>query len=369
MKYIIVRSLTAALSVVAGSSSLLASAQDVKPQVIATGLANPRGLTYAWGAVWVTEAGSGGDDASVTTERGEIRLGASGAVTRIAHGKQERVLSGLASTAQGVESSGPNDISFTGKKARLVIGLGATAEVRAGFGPGGATLGTVQEVSGLLDGEPSLRTVVDLAAFEAGANPDLGTGELAFDSNPFAITSFFGHSFVADAGGNDLLYISPSGETQALAAFPKREFPAPGAPEGSPPVAADAVTNAVAIGPDGALYSGELIGFPFPVGAARVYRLAIGGEPTIYAEGFTNIIALAFDHQGRLLVLEHARSGLLAAEDDPSGRLVRVANHEQETLLTSELTRPTGLAVGPEDEVYISNKGITAEGEVLRFDL
>jgi hypothetical protein len=60
------------------------------------------------------------------------------------------------------------------------------------------------------------------------------------------------------------------------------------------------VPTTVARGPDGAFYVGQLTGFPFPVGGARVWRVEPGSAPTVYASGFTNIIDIAFDRRGRL---------------------------------------------------------------------
>ena len=73
------------------------------------------------------------------------------------------------------------------------------------------------------------------------------------------------------------------------------------------------VPTSIAEGPDGSLYVGQLTGFPFPVGGARVYRVpAGGGTPTIVAEGFTNIIDIALGPDGAAYVLEHDANSLPA---------------------------------------------------------
>jgi hypothetical protein len=72
------------------------------------------------------------------------------------------------------------------------------------------------------------------------------------------------------------------------------------------------VPTSIARGPDGAYYLGELTGFPFPQGAARIYRVEPGRAPTVYAKGFTNVIDLAFGREGSLYVLEIVKDGLLA---------------------------------------------------------
>lgn len=92
-----------------------------------------------------------------------------------------------------------------------------------------------------------------------------------------------------------------------------------------------------------------------------------GQAPTVYAEGFTNIIDIAFDRRGRLLVLEIFKNGLTSG--DPTGALVRVEKDGSRTEVASEgLVTPTGVAVGRDGSYYVSNKGtLVDEGEVLRI--
>jgi sugar lactone lactonase YvrE len=123
----------------------------------------------------------------------------------------------------------------------------------------------------------------------------------------------------------------------------------------------------VAKGPDGAYYVGELTGFPFLVGAARVWRVVPGKAATVYATGFTNIIDLAFDRRGRLVVLEIAKNSLLSG--DPTGALIRVNRDGSRTEIASAgLVTPTSVAVADDGTFYVSNKGTMAgTGEVLRI--
>ena len=127
-------------------------------------------------------------------------------------------------------------------------------------------------------------------------------------------------------------------------------------------------------GSDGSYYVGELTGFPFPVGEARVYRVKPGSDrPRVYAEGFTNIIDVAIGPDGSLYVLEIVKKGLLQAEGpegDMTGRLVRVRpNGEQRTVASDELVAPSGVAVAPDGTVYVSNFGIFPnQGQVVRIE-
>ncbi|TYC19767.1 ScyD/ScyE family protein, partial [Micromonospora sp. MP36] len=76
---------------------------------------------------------------------------------------------------------------------------------------------------------------------------------------------------------------------------------------------------------------------------------------------------IAFDHKGRLLVLEIFANGLLSG--DPTGALIRVERDGSRTELARDgLVTPTGLAVDRDGTIYISNKGtMVGQGEVLRL--
>ena len=63
----------------------------------------------------------------------------------------------------------------------------------------------------------------------------------------------------------------------------------------------DTVPTSVAVAPDGSYYVGQLTGFPFPVGAANIYKVpAGGGSAQVVASGFTHIVDLTFGPDGSL---------------------------------------------------------------------
>jgi sugar lactone lactonase YvrE len=129
-----------------------------------------------------------------------------------------------------------------------------------------------------------------------------------------------------------------------------------------------AVPTTVVYGPDGNLYVGQLTGFPFPVGGARVYRVpAGGGTPVVVATGFTNIIDIAVNPGGVGYVLEHDADGLLGP--GTSGRLVRVNLDGSLTVIASTgLVSPGGVAVAPDGSLYVTiNSTSAGGGEVVRI--
>lgn len=332
----------------------LFAAADQQFDVVASGLDNPRGLAFGpEGALYVAEAGEGGDGPCVPGPFGEVCYGPSGAVTRILDSGQERIAEGLSSYAspEGGQAFGPHDVSFHGRG-------GAYVPVGVCFQPND-NCGQLVHVAA----SGQWRAFADITAWEIENNPD---GAHDGESNPYAVLAMSGERIVVDAAGNTLLRVDANGQISLLALFPPRlvEWPGPGSE-----ILMDSVPTSIAIGPDGAYYVSELTGFPFPVGGARIYRVEPGEMPQIYAEGFTNVIDIAFADDGSLLVLEIAKNSLMSG--DPAGALIRLhPDGSRETLVDEGLITPTAVAIGDDGFVYISNHGQEANvGEVIRFEL
>jgi hypothetical protein len=338
------------------------SSEPSEPTVVASGLNNPRQLSFDRnGNLYVAEAGSGGTEACTTgPEGGEVCFGTSGSVTKVSkHGSQSRVLTGLPSIAavDGSQAAGPSDVAALGwGRLAVLIGLGGNPDTRAAVGSEGKRLGTLQ-VANLRSGRTW--TVADLAKFEAKTNPihDI-------DSNPVGLQVGRGFAIVADAGGNTVVKIGRHHKLRTIAVLSDQVALVPGG--GGATMPAQAVPTSTAWGPDGALYISQLTGFPFEQGLSKIYRVGRHGHLSVYASGLTNVTDLAF--RGRTLyAVQISTTGLL---NGPVGSLVRVGKHSTApTILYDNLFAPYGIAIRGHAAYVTTGSVATGAGQVMRFPL
>ncbi len=361
-----------ALAVLIGLSFAFAPARlqagEYLIQEVMSGLATPRGLAFGPdGALYVAEAGSGGNGPSIILGSGnEAFLGATSGLSRLLGGVQERVLDGLpcVARADGTEANGLTNIAFDSSgQAYGLFGLGANPALRnSNLGAAGANLGTIVRLA--LDGSGTVEQVADISDHELTANSD-GT---TVDSNPFGMALLPGGDFiVADAGANDFLKATSTGDVTTLGVLPARPNPLPF----GPPVFSS-VPTAIAVGPDNAYYIGQLTGFPFPPGAANVYRFdPATAELTVAYTGFTNIIDLTFDGDS-LYVLQITSNGLASSTGPGPGALIKidVATGERATIASEGLAFPGSVIAGPDGTLYVSNHtNAPSGGQVLSISL
>jgi hypothetical protein len=352
-----------------------ATPASIRETVVQGGLNAPRHLVLTRAGLVVTEAGTGGPVGTSNCATGPATEGAgtsqyctgpTGDIFTISSpGQTIPVLSELPSVIEVAiqEVTGPSAIAYGhGQEAVTIDDFLVNPDGSNNLlpKPFASAFGTLRLISG------GKTKVVDIAAF-AAAHPQpassLGTvpGEVPWDSDPYDVVAYRGGWAVADAGANDLLYVSATGRISILARFPAVAEQVPAGVFGNPTpitVEAQAVPTSVAVGPDRALYVGLLRGVPSDPGTADIYRVVPGQQPVIWASGLTSVTAIAFDRQGRLLATEFNTGGLLSPPTVP-GALVRISNDGQTvtTLPVPGLYQPTGLAVSADGTVYVSNFG------------
>jgi len=359
------------------------------------GLSSPRGLAFGpEGALYVAEAGQGTGVGLVTTPKTDPRCfltnigsrqcyGPTGAITRLWRGVQEQIITGLPSTSfpLGPRGIGAADIGFNGRGDAFFT-IGWENDPNARFTnpllPDLPLFGSLARMTP--NGAWNIHS--DLGQFEADHNPDLGQ----IDSDPFGLLVEPDGIVVADAGANDLIRIARNGDISLLATFPSRSSTPPRpsfAPPHTPeyPTTADAVPTCVVSGPDGAYYIGELTGIPFTAGRANIYRLDPADAPHVFQldeaflTGFEDIIDLAFADDGTLYVLQYATgiqmSGLGVLKSvvpDMTQSDIRLQYQlGTRSTVIANLHEPTSVAIGPDNNLYLSIRGTTAGGgEVIR---
>ncbi|MBR8838009.1 MAG: ScyD/ScyE family protein [Stigonema ocellatum SAG 48.90 = DSM 106950] len=358
--------------------------------LLADGLDNPKGLSFGPdGSLYVAEAGTGGDGACIPSPSGQdsLRYGTSGAVAKIENGTVKRVLTGLPSLAfaDGTGAAGPHDIQFdTNGKPYVLMGLAAAPALRD------TTLGET-DLGKIVTADFSTNSwtsLADIANYELSNNFELSRGEVV--SNPLCFYVDGDKFIVVDAGANDLLSVNiDGGDVKIISAIPKQTLtnpifpysdsenfdrghvPPPSAYRDTPPseLVIQSVPTSVVKGPDGAYYVSEFTGFPFPEGGAKIYRIGSDNQLTVYADGFTQLIDLAFDAEGNLYALQHAnQSGWKGRLD---GSLIKIATDGTRTTLIcgNGLESPAALTIGPDGAFYLINRGgCPGIGQVLRIE-
>jgi hypothetical protein len=369
-----------------GASIGSAGAQDASPAagapaplpagctVAAGELANPRFLVANEGIVYVSLAGTAGDEAIFATA-GEgtpqaseptTMYGPTGEVAAIsADGTVSVVATGLPSFTFGTEVVGPAGIDIANGIMYLATG---------GVGP---ATGTVPALAGraavwsidIATGEA--KVVADLETFEMENNPDPN----AIDSDPYGlVVGTDGMVYVADAGGNDVVKVDPTtGEISVLAVIPglpgQEANPARG---GANEI--DPVPTGLALAPDGGLYVSTLSGGPFIPGTAVLFHVAMDGTVTQVAGGLTMLGDVTVAPDGTIYVVTMSENFLDASGMPAPGAIVKIdpATGASTTVL-SGIPFPNGIAFDADGNAYITAMvslpaGTPAGGMVLKCE-
>lgn len=341
----------AAIPAVLLASLVAGSAGAADTVVVASGLNNPRGIDIgADGRIAVAEAGAG-------------------RIVRIRTGSTTTLVGDLPTvTSPEGEATGPVNLALIGRASVYVLMGAGPKAVDSRF------------ASLLRLGRPA-GSPVDIEGYQADDPDPADQDGNAAESNPYGLAAVGnGKVLITDAANNDVLLVGPRGGVQTVARIPLHavstsHLPFPGLP---PELPAEAVPTSVAVGPDGYWYVGELTGFPFTPGASRIWRIAPWARGAtcdddtsdgcaLFAGGFTSITGLDFGPDGSLYVVEIAKGGVanLFLGGDITGALIRVKNGVRTELAAGKLTAPADVAVSHGGTVYVTNKSVMPDGEVV----
>jgi sugar lactone lactonase YvrE len=332
-----------------------------EPVSIAGGFNGPQGvLVDADGAVWVIDAGMGGDEEveffNPETEQLEISMmGDTARIVRIDPDGTQTDVAALPSILVGMEAVG-------GARLALLDGeLYATV---------GAWLG---ENTGE---RPPLEAVVarilpDGTAEEAAVTWDIEEAEnpdgYILESHPYGMAAGpDGRLWVADAGGNTLLAVDPdTGEVTLEAVFDGIPGPFPNPARGGA-MEMDPVPTGIVFDDEGTAYVSLLPGFPFLPGSTKVVTVDADGNVADYATGLTMLTDLRAGPDGDLYAVQFG----LFTEQGPvpnSGAIIRVLEGDASEIVVDGLSFPTSIDFNDAGDAYIAINGVgpPGSGEVV----
>lgn len=314
--------------------------------VVASGLTNPRGITWAGDTMFVAMAGSGGagqatETAPTTDAVGPWTGGPTAAVARIdAQGCAVGVVTGLPSAVDAIGGVlGADDVAILGD------------QLYAAVDGGGAVHGNPDQPSGVyrLYADGTAELVADLSAWVRDNPAAAMPGDYDPDAAGYGMVAdeAAGLLWVVDPNVSQILGVTPAGDVTRIADL-SDEHPVPTKPT---------------LDPEGGIYVGSLTGVPYPTGAAKVMHIAPDGTVTDVWTNLTTVVDVAVGDDGTLFALELSTNNL---NEPPflqpgTGRIVQQTGSDTLEVVTGDLMLPVALDVGPDGAFYVSMPAMGAD--------
>jgi hypothetical protein len=322
--------------------------------VVASGLINPRGFTFAPdGALIVTEPGfmPPGFQPHLGQPTPLFQPGTSttGRISRVNRqtGEHTSIAENLPSSAFGPtgDTLGPNSVAYLGNDLYAAISAGPVHGWS--FFPSG-----VYKVNP--DGTVTM--VANLDAFNA-RNPVEAVPPDDEISNPYDMIAADGALWVTDGNRNQVYKVTPDGTITRVIDLSANH----------------PVTTGLARTPDGGFITVELTPVPFPQAGGRVMRVEPDGNTSVLAQATTTATGVAVARDGTIYIVEHSTSlGQPPFLSPGTGRVARLNEDGSLETVVGGLTFPSAARFGPDGALYVANfsvEGDGGQGEILRIEV
>lgn len=313
------------------------SAQDGPPpptsgELLSAELANTiGGVIGPDGALYVGEAGTGGDTPVTTPDGEEGTIGNTGRISRIdpETGERTTYAEGIPSAASNEPDSGAAgvvDVAFIGNTLYYL-----TSGAQQGEEPLENSANGVYRI----DTDGDITQVADIGAFNLDNPVDFE--DAIPDGNPFSMTVRDGVIYVTDGNFNRVLSVTTGGDIEIVTSF-------------------DNVVPTGIDSNDGPLFISQLGAFPHTPETGKVVQIGLpSGTPSDVASGYSQMIDVQFGPGGQLYAMNFGD----ATEDEsapPSGKIFRVSGSTLVPIVDG-LLLPTSLSFSGNDAFVVTLLG------------
>ena len=321
--------------------------------VFATGFSNPRGLEWGPdGNLYVAEAGTGGNVSTVGTcdqvvpPVGPYKGGATARISKVTpDGTRSTLTSGLPSSRAAIgDVDGVADVAFIGTQLYALLAWGGCSHGHPGFP------NAVLKVNA--DG--SWLRVADLSTFQAlHPTKTIQPADFEPDGTWFSMVAADGNLYAVEPNHGEVDEITPGGIVTRLIDLSETQ--------------GHVVPTSIARIQNG-FYLANLGTFPIAPGSSARYTVSNLGGVTKIQTGLTTVVGIAVIGNDTFFLELSTDPGFPAPG---KGAVVRLHGAKLSTI-ASGLTAPTGMTVGPDGALYVSNIGTggpAGAGQIVKITI